>query len=625
MTIKQKRTIAGIKGFALCFILVYMAFSQAFLGGHLGYQFLFALFGYVTFDAYIKQKVYPGPFFVEKVKALWPQLVAMIAVTTVIYAIFFAADLPMVRGGALSGLFFVNNIFQGAHGYPLSIHQPSPFGHLWFVSLLLQCYFIFALFVAGRKTRQKIISVMFLAGGVSIVTGLLMAIYGGLGLTESRIFYMPDSRIFSFFIPFLVVFYAAFSKKHVKVGSREIAMLGIIIVFVILSLFMRQASAAYFGGLFLSSILVSLFLLFLFRGDSAFESVFHFPLFTFLGDRAYPLYLYSMPVFYFVRAMSKVWKLNDVAAGLIALVVLLFVAQVSYYVFEVRELGGRRVLAAMAAIFVAISVYSFATQPSREMEVVTGSKKVVKTVESNTSKQEREPSVTEQFQPSDELAAIIEQVNAQNPKYKLTNKDLGILQSKEALVLGDSVVNAVRESYLKLMPALRIHGSEHLSAEWYVEQLKNYRGEGPIVLQIGNDGPLSYEAVKAIVDAAEGRPVYLFTVVTNSEYEDQNNELIGRIANAYANATVIDWFKETKVQSGFYDEEGRMNQPATRLMAHMLAHSLLYDEPASTSSKTRPEDGEERKTKTEADLTVEGGPQTADNNEGKVNEDHDRP
>ena len=63
MTTKQKRTVAGIKGFALCLILFYMAFSKIFVGGHLGYQLLFALSGYLTFDLYIKKRIYPGPFF----------------------------------------------------------------------------------------------------------------------------------------------------------------------------------------------------------------------------------------------------------------------------------------------------------------------------------------------------------------------------------------------------------------------------------------------------------------------------------------------------------------------------------------------------------------------------------
>ena len=212
MSIKERKTAEGVKGFALCFILLYMAFSRVFLGGHLGYQMLFALLGYETFRRYIREKTHPGPFFVEKVRAYWPELFAMVAVVTAIEALFFYGDMPLVRGQALWSLVFANNIFQSLAGHPLSIEQPSPFGHLWFVSLLMQCYLIFTLAIAGKKTRQKIVSVAFFGGVISLISALLMGIFGGLDLAEARIFYSPESRLFSFFVLFPVVLYEFMGK-----------------------------------------------------------------------------------------------------------------------------------------------------------------------------------------------------------------------------------------------------------------------------------------------------------------------------------------------------------------------------------------------------------------------------
>lgn len=605
MTIKQKRTIAGIKGFALCFILFYMAFSQVFLGGHLGYQLLFALFGYLSFDSYIKTKVYPGPFFVDKVRRLWPELIAMLTITTALYAIFFTKDLPLVRGQALSAAFFVNNIFQGAQGHPLSIHQPSPLGHLWFISLLVQCYFIFALAITGKKTKQKIMSVTFLLLILSIISALLLGLYGGLNLAESRIFYMPDSRLFSFFIAVPVASYTLFSKKNPRVESREFGMLGIMILFVIFVLFMSEENLAYFGGLLLSSILLSIFLSLLFRGETTFESVFHFPLFTFFGDRAYSFYLYSMPVFFFMRKISERTGLNFVLASWLALILLLFVAQASYYFFNKRRGVGKKGIIAISAAFGMILALSFFKQSPAVMKSLKKEKQVVKTVESETTKQKEEASITEKFKPSGELAAAIEQVNAQQPEYKLTNDDLGKFQNIEAMVLGDSAARAARAAYLKLMPSLRIHGDINLTPAWYVERVQEYRGDGPIVLQLGNDLKLEYNDVKSIIDAAEGKPIYLLTVVTSDDFENQNNDIFYRIADSYENVKIVDWHKEAKVQSDFFDEDGKMNQPATRLMAHMLGHSLLYDKPTATN--TDEEDSEESQSKTTTESNLRSG------------------
>ena len=603
MPIKQKKMAEGVKGFALCLILLYMAFSRVFLGGHLGYQLLFALFGFETFQSYIKEKTHPGPFFVEKVRNYWPELLGLVAVVTAVYAIFFYADLAMVRGQALSALFFGNNIVQSLAGHPLSIEQPSPFGHLWFISLLMQCYLIFSLAILGKKTRQKIISVAFFGGAISIISALVMGIFGGLDLAEARIFYSPESRLFSFFVAFPVVAYELLGKGRGRTASRDMSMLGIIILFVIFVLFMSEAAPAYLGGLFLTSLLLSLFLLFLFRDGNAFETVFQFPLFTFLGERAYSIYLYSMPSFFFMGALGDRFQLSSSLWIPLAFVVLLLASQASHYIFRVKELGSKQVYGILAVVFCGIMILSFGTQSPMMMKQQKREKATVKrsaTDEGDTD--EKKASLTERFEPSNELAAAIEQVNAQKPYYKLTNEDLGKLQSQKGLLLGDGTAQSAREAYLRLMPNLQVQGSDNLNPSWYVARIKEYSADGPIILQIGNDGALTFDAVDEIVKTAEGRPMFLFNVVTDPQFEDKNNDILRRIADKYANVSLIDWNKDAKNQSDFYDEEGQLKDPAKRLMSHMLGHCLLYDMPVATA---KPDDKDDEKhTKTEDNLAA---------------------
>ncbi|MDY3118913.1 MAG: acyltransferase family protein [Peptoniphilus sp.] len=596
---KHKKTAEGVKGFALCFILLYMAFSQVFLGGHLGYQLLFALLGLETFRSYITEKTYSGPFFIKKVRAYWPELLAMVTVVTALYALFFYGDLPVVRGQALWSLVFANNLFQTMVGHPLSIRQLSPFGHLWFVSLLMQCYFLFALMILGKKSRQKIVSTAFFGGAISILSALVMGIYGGLGLADARIFYSPESRLFSFFVLLPAVLYELLGKGRGRTESREMPMLGIIILFVIFVLFMAEATPAYLGGLFVTSLLLSVFLLFLFRDGNAFESVFQFPLFTFLGERAYSIYLYSMPAFFFMEAFGRRFHLSGGVWISLAFVLLLVAAQASHYLFQVKGVSNKWVYVGLTAVFGGIMVMSFSGQSAAVMKVKKQEKKIVKTVETGSKKKE---SVTERFEPSNELAAAIEQVNAQKPYYKLTNEDLGKLQSEEGLLLGDSAAQSAREAYLRLMPNLQIQGSTNLNPSWYVSRIKEYTADGSLILQIGNDSALSYDAVEEIVQAAEGRPMFLFNVVADPQYEDKNNDILRRIADKYANVFLIDWNKDAKNQSGFFDEDGKLKDPATRLMSHMLGHCLLYNKPVATAKPADKEAAEH--TKTEKNLAV---------------------
>ena len=462
---------------------------------------------------------------------------------------------------------------------------------------------IFTLAIAGKKTRQKIISVAFFGGVISLISALMMGIFGGLDLAEARIFYSPESRLFSFFILFPAVLYELMGKGRGKVANRDMAMLGIMIVFVILLLFMAEAGPAYFGGLFLTSLLLSFFILFLFRDGNAFESVFQFPLFTFIGERAYSIYLYSMPTFFFTKALAERLQL---AGGLwipLALILLLIVAQGSYYVFQVKGLSNKWVYAMLATLFGGLMIMTYATQGPEVMKREAPTKPVVKTVKPKEDEREqKKASLTERFEPSNELAAAIEQVNAQKPYYKLTNEDLGKLQNQKGLLLGDGSAQSAREAYLRLMPNLQVIGSENLNPSWYVRRIKEYTDDGPIILQIGNDGALTFDAVDEIVKTAEGRPLFLFNVVADPSYEDKNNDILQRVADKYANVALIDWYKDAKNQSDFYDDEGHMKDPAKRLISHMLGHCLLYNMPEAV---VKPDDGDKAKhAKTEENLAA---------------------
>ena len=395
---------------------------------------------------------------------------------------------------------------------------------------------------------------------------------------------MPDSRLFSFFLSGLFVLYATMGKGRAAERNRDIALLGILILFVISVFFMPEGPPAYFGGLLCATLLFNLFFLFLFRDGESFFSIFTFPLFSFLGERVYEIYLYSMPSFFFTGRLVRALGGSETLQTLLAFPVLLIAAQASHYFFEKREIASRRVLAAFAVPLIMLLAVSYATQEEKPMLPIYHREKVVKTVEADKKDTTENRSVTERFQPSNELAAAIEQINAQKPAYKLTNDDLFILQDKKAYVWGNSAIEGLREAYAKIMPSISLEAGKHLTIPEIAKRVKDIDKDTPLVLQIGNDGPVSYAEVKEIVDAAEGRAIFLFTVVADPAYEDKNNDVFNRIASDYANVALIDWYGEAKTQGDFFDEDGNMKQPAKRLMAQMLAYSLLHKAPPATQA-----------------------------------------
>src|SRR5436305_4044844 len=150
-----RRYVAGLDGIralaVLCVIAYHLGFSWA-AGGMLGVGVFFTLSGYLITDLLLGHWRVHGEmglrtFRLRRARRLLPALFAMLAIVSVLGAVFDAGQLASGRRQVLSGTFYFANwstIVQ--HGsYFSRFASPLPLDHLWSLSIEEQFYLVWPL------------------------------------------------------------------------------------------------------------------------------------------------------------------------------------------------------------------------------------------------------------------------------------------------------------------------------------------------------------------------------------------------------------------------------------------------------------------------------------------------
>ncbi len=82
-------------------------------------------------------------------------------------------------------------------------------------------------------------------------------------------------------------------------------------------------------------------------------------------------------------------------------------------------------------------------------------------------------------------------------------------------------------------------------------------GNCPIVLDLGNNGPLSREQVVAVFELAKEQPkIIVVNTAVPRPWKDANNALIDEVARGYARTTVIDWSSISEGHPEYFAPDG---------------------------------------------------------------------
>jgi peptidoglycan/LPS O-acetylase OafA/YrhL len=330
-------------------------------------------------------------FYVRRVRRLFLPLLAMLAVSMLLFWVFGPFDAhDSVARQAFSALgFFANfHYFSGVGGYFDPEKSASYFLHTWSLSLEEQFYVVFPVFIAlivflsNRSTakarnRNVFIGVVVLAASSFAFTWWLIA-----SIPVSQTYALPgtsflerikiDAQSFAFFSPlsrawqFLVGAACALGvaragqlkNRYVRVVF-EMTLFALLVVLLVID---GGASTSFFAPSRVGVTVVTGLLVL--TGFDAFKML------AAIGDRSYSLYLWHFPLLSFAALKFD----SSVASRVVAVLVSVVLAELSYRLIEVRSLAidvdhffkrARIALAASVAVFAFIAAIGIVGWPEK--------------------------------------------------------------------------------------------------------------------------------------------------------------------------------------------------------------------------------------------------------------------
>lgn len=592
------KSFIGLRGLALAGIVLHTAFPQVIRGGYLGYILAFTLLGYSWIQSYLLEEdlatLGRGAF-----KRAYPPLVVMVGLVLLVTALVAWPYLPWIRGTALAGVLGVSNWTQVYQGFsfftPLS--PPNPLAHTWALGLGLQFLLLGWVMTLGKKSERRIMVLALVLLVLVLASGIRMGLLYEPDEDPTRLFYGTDTMIFSFAIGGIFGIIGTQGLGQGPHDDKDMATGILLIVLVMGMIFLKPGSPSFLGGMVAYSLLSAILMVFISSDDNAPALLLSGRALTYLGKRAYHIYLYHLPLLVLAHLLLERLGLGDSLIFLIQVPILIILSEVSS-LFLAGSIYRRRITGAALGLVALVLVLSMGLQEGLGPADISQAQDQLKKEARDRDKKdlEEEPSQNQgseeawaSYIPPADLSAQVEQVNAQYPDYTLKNRDLGLLQDCHGVIIGDSVSQSNRDYYETLLPEFRMEAHVGLQVYQVENLIKSGQAglinpDSPIIIQLGNDADFNLEDLDQVLQAADRQAVILVNIVSHQPWEDSVNDKLARAASQDERIFLLDWYSQAKGQASLFEdfdeEEGEeektvLSSSGQRLMTQMIGKKVL--------------------------------------------------
>lgn len=326
--------IDGLRALAVIIVILFHLSPGVFSGGYLGVDIFFVISGFVITKSLFKEylqnsKINILNFYVRRLKRLYPALLLMVTVTTLLYIfVGFVWDTNIYLKSAASSILAVSNLyflFTGDNYF----HQDlvNPLIHTWSLGIEEQFYLIYPAFLVitlfvVKKLGLKLVTL------ASFILGLSVIMYVFFILNQNNVlgdFYFPLARFWELGFGCALFF---FSSKFFFKKFTNIALWGAFSVVVFIQIFQGSIN-----NLFLETLLITISSALLIYGGienrGILRNFFASNMMTYLGRLSYSLYLWHLPTIYFLGLyLDRFYFL------ILAPIISLLAAMLSYHFFE---------------------------------------------------------------------------------------------------------------------------------------------------------------------------------------------------------------------------------------------------------------------------------------------------
>ena len=595
---KYKRVAAldGFKGMMILAIIGYYYFQNYLPGGFFAVNAFFAVGGYLAFrdNKHLFHKKPVEWHLSSKLSRLWLPMLFMIIGTIAFLFIALPEQLKNIRMMSLSSLVFFNNYYQiiNQQSYFVQSINPSPFVHLWYVSL----YFQLMLIAVGIRKIFNRLNLLRMQESLvllilSILSAIFMTVMYVIQKDPSYIYYAISTRIFSFLLGGVLSYFTegqlSLSLPKSKSSSLFTQLIGVVALllmgWMILS-FNGVQDETYLYGMQLFSIVSIVFLWSILHENSVLNYFLRFRGFTFFGRRSFSYYLWFYPVHMFAPYFQNGEESNVVFLGIQMLCIILL-SEITYKIFETKQW-----LVPLGQSFSFMSIHHFVMRelpPVKKMMGMAFSFTYIiliglafvgffqSTTETNLVAQQLENVIKRNQE-------LIEQTTQEESTTVDPNKEIQLkeqIAQEPVTFVGDSILLAAADKIQEIFPKAIIDGKIgrqlYSSPATLQELISKDKMANRVVTLLGTNGTFSQKQLDEYIRTLGDRELYFVTIFAPVKWNNEVNQQLQEAKTRHANVHIIDWYEFAKNHAEwFYEDKIHPNTQGAEELAQYSLESI---------------------------------------------------
>ena len=534
--------IDGLRALAVIAVMLYHLGFTWIPGGFLGVDLFFVISGYVITRLLLDSIEQSGGldlrgFYLARARRLLPALIFTMSTTTIAIGIWapdtikrLLTDMPFALTGTMNWWLVARH-----QDYFESIGRPPLLQHTWSLAVEAQFYLLWPLilyFILKRLGKKRIPIAALVIAAASGVALLLVSfsLDASNASKVSHVYFGTDTHSIGLFLGAALAvswipqnFTTQVSKKAQDFidGIGVFGFIGIIATFLLIDETKPTLYKIAFplAGLFGASIIMSVV-----HPASRFAPILQNPIFVWIGQRSYAMYLWHWIIFQVTRPSvdlaGQMWALYA-----LRILIVFALADIS---LRFVELPIRR-----GALKLWIKGLKYRTKRERTQQTRAFAAVFFVVLALAAVVSVRAVSIGNEQRAAIEKALTAPEVSISAP------------EADGLWVTGDSVILGIRASLDAQKPISVMNARIGRQAPELLEVMQSDKAQvsnSPVIFNLGNNGVLNRDDVQAIFELVKDQPqVIVVNTAVSRPWRDANNSLVAEVAQQYSTVTLIDW------------------------------------------------------------------------------------
>jgi len=555
--------IDGLRAVAVIAVMFYHLGFSWIPGGFLGVDLFFVISGYVITRLLLDSIAQSGGldlrgFYIARARRLLPALIFMLVSTTIAIGIWAPDTIKRLLTDTPFSLTGTMNWWLVAHhqDYFESIGRPPLLQHTWSLAVEAQFYLVWPLilyFILKQFGKKHIPLASLAIAAASAITLLFVSfsLDASNASKVSHVYFGTDTHSIGLFLGAALAvswipqnFTTQVSKKAQDFidGVGFIGFIGILAAF----LFIDETQPTLYKIAFpLAGICGAAIIMSVVHPASRFAPVLQNPVFLWIGERSYSIYLWHWVIFQVTRPSvdlaGKEWALYS-----LRILIVLALADISLRYIELPVRRG--------VIQYWVKGLKYRTKRERNTQTrLLGLFTVVVFLFAASVSMRAIAIATEQ---REKLEASLG-----------ASTSVEVKKEVEGLwVTGDSVILGIRSKLGETHPISVMNARIGRQAPELLSVILHDKAQAPnstVIFDLGNNNALTREQTVAIFEAVKDQPkIIVVNTAVPRPWREGNNALIREIASKNPNVTVIDWNSISEGHPEYFAPDGVHLVPA---------------------------------------------------------------